>query len=53
VDGDPNDAFDVFLAQLNRQLSAGFSVNQADFGVVTTMPDYADIAGPPAVSDSR
>ena len=45
VDGDPDDAFDVFLAQLNRQLSAGFSVNQPDFGVVTTMPDYADIAG--------
>ena len=45
VDGDPEDAFDVFLARMNRQLSAGYSVNQSDFGVVTTMPDYADIAG--------
>ena len=51
VDGDPDDAFDVYLAQLNRQLSAGYSVNQQDFGVVTTMPDYADLARSGAPAD--
>jgi hypothetical protein len=43
VDGDPSDPFDFYLAHLNEQLVAGESRNQADFGLVTVMPDYADI----------
>ena len=31
------------LADINQQLVAGSSRNQADFGLVTTMPDYADV----------
>jgi hypothetical protein len=43
VDGDPSDPFDFYLARLNEQLVAGLSRNQRDFGLVTVMPDYADI----------
>jgi hypothetical protein len=43
VDEDPKDPFDFFLAELNRQLVAGRSRNQTDFGLLTTMPDYADL----------
>ena len=53
VDGDPDDAFDVYLADLNRQLTAGYSRNQPDFGVVTTMPDYADLSTPERPAPAR
>jgi hypothetical protein len=43
VDGDPGDPFDFYLAHLNEQLVAGESHNQKDFGLVTVMPDYADL----------
>jgi hypothetical protein len=43
VDGDPSDPFDFYLAHLNQQLVAGQSRNQADFGLVTVMPDYDDL----------
>ncbi len=43
VDGDPKDPFDFYLAHLNEQLVAGQSRNQTDFGLVTVMPDYADL----------
>jgi hypothetical protein len=43
VDADPGDPFDFSLANINRQLVAGSSHNQADFGLVTTMPDYGDV----------
>jgi hypothetical protein len=46
VDGDPSDPFDFYLAHLNEQLVAGESRNQVDFGLVTVMPDYADIEKP-------
>lgn len=39
----PSDPFDFYLAHLNEQLVAGQSRNQADFGLLTVMPDYADI----------
>ena len=35
--------FDFSLPDINRQLVAGSSHNQADFGLVTTMPDYGDV----------
>jgi hypothetical protein len=44
VDQDPSDPFDFYLAHLNEQLVAGESRNLADFGLLTTMPDYADLA---------
>ncbi len=47
VDADPRDPFDLSLVEFNRQLVAGFSRNQPDFGLRTTMPDYGDL---PAVS---
>jgi len=47
VDGDPKDAFDFYLAHLNEQLVAGESHNQKDFGLVTIMPDYADLHAVP------
>ena len=43
VDRDPKDPFDFYLAHLNEQLVAGESRNQADFGLLTVMPDYADL----------
>jgi hypothetical protein len=43
VDADPDDPFDFSLPDINRQLVAGSSHNQADFGLVTTMPDYGDV----------
>jgi hypothetical protein len=43
VDADPSDPFDFYLSHLNEQLVAGESHNQTDFGLVTLMPDYADL----------
>lgn len=43
VDADPSDPFDFYLAHLNEQLVAGESRNQKDFGLVTVMPDFADL----------
>lgn len=46
VDADPSDPFDFYLSHLNEQLVAGESRNQPDFGLLTTMPDYADLRRP-------
>ncbi len=43
VDADPSDPFDFYLSHLNEQLVAGESHNQTDFGLLTSMPDYADL----------
>jgi hypothetical protein len=43
VDADPSDPFDFYLSHLNEQLVAGESHNQPDFGLLTRMPDYADL----------
>lgn len=43
VDADPRDPFDFYLSRLNEQLVAGESHNQPDFGLLTSMPDYADL----------
>jgi hypothetical protein len=48
VDADPKDPFDFSLPDINRQLVAGSSRNQKDFGLVTTMPDYGDLGRDPA-----
>lgn len=46
ADADESDLFDLSLADFNRQLVAGFTRNQADFGLKTTMPDYGDLPRP-------
>ncbi len=43
VDADPRDPFDFYLSHLNEQLVAGESRNQPDFGLLTSLPDYADL----------
>lgn len=43
VDADQKDPFDFYLTKLNDQLVAGSSRNLRDYGLVTTMPDYADL----------
>jgi hypothetical protein len=43
VDADQKDPFDFFLARLNDQLTAGWSRNLTDYGLVTTMPDFGDL----------
>ena len=44
VDADQKDPFDFYLTRLNDQLVAGSSRNLTDYGLVTTMPDFADLA---------
>lgn len=44
VDADQKDPFDFYLTRLNDQLVAGSSRNLPDYGLVTTMPDFADLA---------
>jgi hypothetical protein len=56
VDLDPTDPFDFNLVHVNEQLVAGRSHNQPDFGLVTMMPDYADLSRsnrPPPPADRR
>jgi hypothetical protein len=48
VDVDPSDPFDFNLAELDRQLVAGHTHNQPDFGLLTIIPDYADLRRAPA-----
>jgi hypothetical protein len=52
VDADPSDPFDFNLSRLNEQLVAGESHNQPDFGLVTRLPDYADLKGSPRKSST-
>jgi hypothetical protein len=44
VDDDPKDPFDFSPAQYKSQLVAGYSKTTAEGGLVTHMPDLADIA---------
>ena len=44
VDEDQNDPFDFSPAQYKDQLVAGYSKNTPDNGLVTRMPDLADVA---------
>lgn len=43
VDTDPSDAFDFFIDRYNDQLVAGFTRNQADYGLEVFMRDFADL----------
>lgn len=43
VDADQTDPFDFYFDRLDDQLVAGFVRTMADFSLVSTMPDYADM----------
>lgn len=44
VDRDPKDPFEFFLKHINDQIVAGSSRNTTDYGLITTLPDFGDIA---------
>jgi hypothetical protein len=46
VDADPTDPFDFFLDYYNNQLDAGFTDNQANYGLRVFMRDFADLGSP-------
>ena len=46
LDLDPSDPFDLFLAEYNRQLSAGYSRNRPNLSLQAFLPDYADLGRP-------
>jgi hypothetical protein len=52
VDTDPADPFDFFIDHYNDQLVAGFSRNQANYGLVVYMRDFNDL-GKPKQPDER
>jgi hypothetical protein len=43
LDLDPHDPFDLFLAEYNRQLVAGYSRNRPDLSLQAFFPDFTDI----------
>jgi hypothetical protein len=43
LDLDPSDPFDLFLAQYNKQLVAGYSRNRPNLSLQAFFPDYTDI----------
>lgn len=47
VDTDPSDPFDFYLDRYNEQLSAGFTRNQPNYGLVVFMRDFHDLGQPP------
>jgi hypothetical protein len=44
LDLDPTDPFDLFLAQYNQQLVAGYSRNRPDLSLQAFFPDFSDLA---------
>jgi hypothetical protein len=48
VDADLSDPFDFFMMRYQKQLIAGYSKTQPDGGLVTVMPDFADVDRQPA-----
>jgi hypothetical protein len=53
LDLDPSDPFDLFLAQYNKQLVAGYSRNRPNLSLQAFFPDYTDLrraVKPPVVS---
>jgi hypothetical protein len=56
LDLDPSDPFDLFLAQYNKQLVAGYSRNRPNLALQAFFPDYTDLGKPvplPVVVRSR
>ena len=46
VDTDPSDPFDFYIDRYNEQLVAGFSRNQANYGLLVFMRDFDDLGKP-------
>jgi hypothetical protein len=46
LDLDPADPFDLFLAQYNKQLSAGYSRNRTNLSLQAFFPDFTDLGRP-------
>jgi len=44
LDLDPSDPFDLFLAEYNKQLVAGYSRNRNDLSLQAYFPDYTDLS---------
>ena len=56
LDLDPSDPFDLFLAEYNKQLVAGYSRNRPNLSLQAFFPDYTDLGRavtPPVVSAAR
>lgn len=47
LDLDPSDPFDLFLAEYNQQLVAGYSRNRPNLSLQAFFPDYADLSRGP------
>lgn len=48
LDLDPSDPFDLFLAEYNKQLVAGYSRNRPNLSLQAFFPDYTDLGRPVA-----
>jgi hypothetical protein len=46
LDLDPSDPFDLFLAEYNKQLVAGYSRNRPDLSLQAFFPDFSDLGRP-------
>lgn len=46
LDLDPSDPFDLFLAEYNKQLTAGYSRNRPNLSLQAFFPDYNDLGKP-------
>ena len=46
LDLDPSDPFDLFLAEYNKQLTAGYSRNRSNLSLQAFFPDYNDLGKP-------
>lgn len=53
LDLDPSDPFDLYLAEYNKQLVAGYSRNRTDLSLQAFFPDYSDLDRKPVVSRGR
>ena len=49
LDLDPSDPFDLFLAEYNKQLTAGYSRNRPNLSLQAFFPDYNDLGKPVAM----
>jgi hypothetical protein len=43
LDLDPSDPFDLYLAEYNKQLVAGYSRNRTNLSLQAFFPDYTDL----------
>jgi hypothetical protein len=53
LDLDPSDPLDLFLAQYNKQLVAGYSRNRPDLSLQAFFPDFTDLGRPVSMPIAR